>query len=86
MIHRLVQALRDQNWATIAIEFVLLVPGVFFSIGESRALMPQMRAQPSQRPALAYWMSTVSLTRPALDQQIAGARAVLVSIDSVLGD
>jgi hypothetical protein len=54
--------------------------------GESRELIEQLRAQPSLRPALAYWMSTVSLTRPALDQQIAGAQAVLVSIDSELGD
>ena len=54
--------------------------------GESRALMEQLRAHPTLRPALAYWMSTVSLTRPALDQQIAGAQAVLVSIDSELGD
>ena len=54
--------------------------------GESRELMEQLRAHRTLRPALAYWMSTVSLTRPALDQQIAGAQTVLVSIDSELGD
>ncbi len=52
--------------------------------GESRELMEQLRAHPTLRPALAYWMSTVSLMRPALDQQIEGAKAVLVSIDSEL--
>jgi hypothetical protein len=53
---------------------------------ESRELMEQLRAHPTLRPALAYWMSTVALTRPALKQQIAGADAALVSINSELGD
>lgn len=32
IVRRLAQALRDQNWATITIEFVLLVIGVFLGI------------------------------------------------------
>lgn len=32
MLRRMTQALREQNWATIVIEFVLLVCGVFFGI------------------------------------------------------
>lgn len=54
--------------------------------GESRELMEQLRAHPTLRPALAYWMSTLALMGPALGQQIAGAQAVLVSIDSELGN
>lgn len=52
---------------------------------ESRELLEQMRANPALRPSLAFWMSTVALTQPALSQQIAGAQAVTVSIDSELG-
>jgi hypothetical protein len=52
----------------------------------SREVMDELRAHPTLRPALAYWMSTVALTQPALDQQILGARAVIASIDAELGD
>ncbi len=55
------------------------------SEAESRELMQQLRAQSSVRPALVYWMSTVALIGPALDQQIASAQVVLGSIDSELG-
>ena len=32
MLRRMTEALRDQNWTTILVEFVLLVCGVFFGI------------------------------------------------------
>lgn len=32
ILRRLSQSLREQNWTAIAIEFVLLVAGVFFGI------------------------------------------------------
>jgi hypothetical protein len=53
---------------------------------ESRELLEQLRADRTLRPALANWMSTVAMIRPALGQQIEGAQAVLVSLDSELGD
>jgi len=52
------------------------------SESESREIMEQLRADPTTRSALAYWMSTVALLRPALDQQIAGAQAVSATIAS----
>jgi hypothetical protein len=51
---------------------------------ESSELLERLRADPGLRPALAYWMSTVALLRPALDQQVAGAQAVITAIDSEL--
>lgn len=53
---------------------------------ESRALLDALRAHPTLRPELAYWMSTIALIQPALDQQILGARTVIASIDAELGD
>lgn len=53
---------------------------------ESRELLDQLRSHPALRPALAYWMSTVALIQPALDQQILGAHSVIASIDAELGD
>jgi hypothetical protein len=54
--------------------------------GGSRDVVDQLRAQATLRPALAYWMSTVALTQPALQQQVIGAQAVIASIDAELGD
>ncbi len=54
--------------------------------GESREIMEQLRANVSLRPALAYWMSTVALTQPALEQQVLGAATVITAIDAELGD
>jgi hypothetical protein len=53
---------------------------------ESRELLDQLRSHPTLQPALAYWMSTVALIQPALDQQILGANSVIASIDVELGD
>jgi hypothetical protein len=54
--------------------------------GASRALLEQLRVHSTLQPALAYWMSTVALVQPALDQQILGASSVIASIDTELGD
>ena len=52
---------------------------------ESRVFLEQIRSNPALRPGLAYWMSTVALIEPALEQQITAAQAVIVSINTELG-
>jgi hypothetical protein len=52
----------------------------------SREVIDQLHAHHTLRPALAYWMSTVALTQPALDEQVQGAQAVIASIDAELGN
>lgn len=54
--------------------------------GKSRRLLEQLRAHPTLQPELAYWMSTVALVQPALDQQILGANSVIASINAELGN
>jgi hypothetical protein len=54
--------------------------------GQSSEVMEQLRTHLTLRPALAYWMSTIALTQPALDEQVLGAQAVIASIDAELGN